>query len=317
MQLCIMLLLLNNIRLHISSSPLSAVLGVAKAMDTCTVDAVIGKMPTTFNNAPTNTSGLLGLFLNTNYASPYDGNVTAWDFCYYISVTQTNTTTIWAGVWRESGGYYTLVDDSLIGLPIPNPQLGFQFVCRYWALNESEAFEVQEGDIVGMYVDGTEDNNVVHILGMPANNEPNAGIIKSMDIVDIDNVSNSILTPANYTLYLVAILGRITIVCDCNSYYCITSLPTFCCLGGRNETRATCSPITTMSSTLSTTTAPTTAPTSTSYLPEEAVIAICFLGGIIVALTIPLIIIVVVVICRLCRLNRYVTAGAGTLLVCS
>jgi hypothetical protein len=176
---------------------------------------MIGKMPTTFNNGPMNTSRLSGLFLNTENWSPCDGNVTAWDFCYYINVTRMSNITIQAGVWRESSGSYTLVNDSLIDLPIPNPEPGFQFVCRHWFLDkcrDEPPFEVEVGDIVGMYVDDTSGSNMVHILGMPPSNEPNAGIMKSNDTsIDIENdiVSNSTLTQMDYSLYLVAVLGTL------------------------------------------------------------------------------------------------------------
>ena len=190
---------------------LSVVFGVAQAMNN---GDMIGRMPTTFNNPPEDTSGLSGLFLNTNDTSPCNGNVTAWDFCYYISVTQSSMITIQAGVWRESGEYYTLVNDSLIDLPIPDPQQGFQFVCRHWPLSECQdepTFEVEKGDIVGMYVNDTSDDNMVHILGMPSDNEITAGTKKigSMNITDINNVSNSALASVGYSLYLVAELGII------------------------------------------------------------------------------------------------------------
>ena len=180
---------------------------------------VIGKMPATFNNRPTDTSRLSGLFLNTKNKSPYDGNVTAWDFCYYIGpgVTPMTNITIQAGVWRESGGMYTLVKDSLIGLPIPDPETGFQFVCRHWVLNNSDGelpFAVEKGDVVGMYVYDMSDNSMVHILGTHLG-ETDAGIMKSMDtITDINNetVSNSKLSPVNYSLYLVAQLGIVTML---------------------------------------------------------------------------------------------------------
>jgi hypothetical protein len=169
---------------------------------------MIGKMPTTFNNGPNDISGLSGLFLNTEYRSPCNGNVTAWDFCYYISATPMSNITIQAGVWRESGGSYTLVNDSLINLPIPDPEEGFLFVYRHWVLDKSQ-FKVEVGDVVGMYVNDTSDNSTVHILGM----HPNGGIVKSMQtLTDINNVSNSILMPTDYSLYLVALLGIVTMV---------------------------------------------------------------------------------------------------------
>ena len=184
---------------------------MTQTMVTCTVNTtMIGKMPTTFNNRPMNTSRLSGLFLNTEYGSPCNGNVTAWDFCYYINVTRTNTITIRAGVWRESSGYYTLVANSLIKLPIPDPQPGFQFVCRHWTLKECRdepPFEVLEGDIVGMYVHDTSDENIVHVLGMPPDGESNSGTMKFMDITNINNVSNSSLKTVAYSLYLIAVLG--------------------------------------------------------------------------------------------------------------
>ena len=107
-------------------------------------------------------------------------------------------------------GSYTLVDDSLIDLPIPPPQPGFQFVCRHWALGCREpTFDVQEGDIVGMYVNDTSDDNTVHILGMP--NEPSADTMKSANITNISSVSDSSLTPVPYSLYLEAVLSTFII----------------------------------------------------------------------------------------------------------
>ena len=190
-------------------------------MDIRTVneEAMIGKMPLTFNNAPKNTSGLSGLFLNTEYCSPCNGSVTAWDFCYYINITHMSKLTIQAGVWRKSGEDYTLVNNSLIDLPIPDPraQPGFQFICRHWVLSEEcrgePPFEVQKGDIVGMYVNDTSDENVVHVLGTPPNNASNAGTMRSREITDINEVSNSSLMPVSYSLYLVAVLGIVTVWC--------------------------------------------------------------------------------------------------------
>lgn len=167
-----------------------------------------------FNSAPTNTSGLSGLFLNTENTSPCSGNVTAWDFCYYISVTHMSKITIQAGVWRDSGeGHLTLVNDSLIDLPIPDPQPGFRFVCRHWALRECRnepPFEVEEGDMVGMYVNDTSDENMVHILGIPPGSQESTernNTVKSMDITDIKNVPKSNLITVAYSLYLEAVLG--------------------------------------------------------------------------------------------------------------
>ena len=192
---------------------LSAVLIVVQAMD-IVCSTTIGKMPTTFNNRPNDTSRLSGLFLNTEYESPRDGNVTAWDFCYFIRVTPMTNITIQAGVWRENGGTYTLVKDSLIDLPISDPETGFQFVCRHWVLDICQGeppFEVKKGDIVGMYVYDTSDDSMVHILGTRPAGKTDAGVMKSRDtITDIENdtVSNSTLSPMNYSLYLVAQLGK-------------------------------------------------------------------------------------------------------------
>lgn len=259
-----------------------------QAMDT----NMIGRMPTSFNNAPRDTSRLSGLFLNTNDRSPDSGNVTAWDFCYYISVTQPSMITIQAGVWRESSGYYTLVNNSLIDLPIPEPQPGFQFVCRHWPLSECQdepTFEVQEGDIVGMHVNDTSDNNMVHILGMPPDNETTAGTkkIRSMNITDINNVSNSTLESVGYSLYLVAVLGIVYTVVYAILVATVTSLPMFCCPGNGSE-MIIC---------------PDSTPETTSaapYLPKWAIALICVLGATVLVLTI----MIMAVFYRLCHLSR-------------
>ena len=111
------------------------------------------------------------------------------------------------------------MNGSSIKLPIPEPARGFQFVCRRWSLNTSTLsdempFDVQEGDIVGMYVYDPSDDNTVHILGMSTPGE-DGGLLKA-NIVP-DNITSPVLNSdlmdnVSYSLYLVAVIGN---------YYCI------------------------------------------------------------------------------------------------
>lgn len=171
-------------------------------------NSTIGSMPTTFNNAPDNTSSLSGLFLNTKYSSSCNGTATAWNFCYYVSEFERQNISVQAGVWREENGSYKLVNGSLIDLPIPEAEIGFQFVCRHWLLNSTnEFFDVQEGDIVGVYVNDTLDINDVHVMGVHTSGN---GLMKAGDITDVHSqVSSSELTQVNYSLYLVSRIGTL------------------------------------------------------------------------------------------------------------
>lgn len=174
-------------------------------------DAVGGKPTTLYPSPPKNLSGL---FLNTHPDSraPCDGTVVAWDFCYYVlddMIPQHNNDSIriQAGVWRQQdNSEYQFLNNSSIDLPIPRPTAGFQFVCRHWSLVTNNAtFEVEEGDIVGVYVDGIK---MVHVLGSSTNDAQDNGIVRAVNIIDIKTpVSVSELDSTSYSLYLKAIMG--------------------------------------------------------------------------------------------------------------
>ena len=189
------------------------VYGIAQTMSSCSCKSTIGKIPATIDTAPIEdtSSSLSGLFLNINDNSTCNGTVTAWDFCYYVINTpqqDQESTNIQAGVWRKQDGGYQLLNRSIIDLPIPNPERGFQFVCRHWSLNPTnETFTVQEGDTVGIYV---TDTSMVHniILGIPATDEQHNEIMKAGNITDIESpISFKQLNNTFYSLYLMAVIG--------------------------------------------------------------------------------------------------------------
>ena len=173
----------------------------------------IGKIPASYSFASLDTlSGISGLFLNTKYVSTCNGTVIGWDFCYYILLNfQQNETrelmNIQAGVWRKEGGEYHVENRSLIELPISNPRNVFQFVCSRRILQDNETFEVQKGDIVGMFVNDFLSYHLLHSLGTSGLNEQHGGI-KTINISDITTpVLESQLHNSSHSLYLMAIIG--------------------------------------------------------------------------------------------------------------
>ena len=168
----------------------------------------IGRRPTTYNEASRKLSGISGLFLNANEGSTCSGTVLAWEFCYYVNiqVADLELFKIQAGVWRKYEKDYYLVNNSLAELPIPDPDSGVQFVCRYLSLNSSDTFEVNEGDIVGMHVKNK--SNKIHLLGMVASNEQDSGVLKAINITEIMlPISGSQLSITSFSLYLMAVIG--------------------------------------------------------------------------------------------------------------
>ena len=187
-----------------------------ETMTSCNCEGAIGDKPATLDPSPLEYSS--GLFLNTHPDSraPCNGTVMAWDFCYHvlddnITLQQTNESIrIQAGVWREqNNSEYQFLSDSLIDLPIPPPARGFQFVCRHWSLVNSThdaKFEVQEGDIVGVYVD---DVRIVYVLGGSVDGAQDNRIMRAVNIADIKTpVSDLDLNSTSYSLYLKAIMGK-------------------------------------------------------------------------------------------------------------
>lgn len=184
--------------------------GMEQTMNNCSCEGAIGGKPTVLDPSPP--ENLSGLFLNTHPDSQAqcDGRVVAWDFCYYVfddaPQQDDNATRIQAGVWRQNNSEYQLLVNSTIQLPIPEPASGVQFVCRHWSLiNETHdaTFEIEEGDIVGVYVDGIR---VVHVLGSSTNDAHDNEIMSTVDITDI-KTPVSALNNTSYSLYLKALLG--------------------------------------------------------------------------------------------------------------
>lgn len=183
--------------------------GIAQTMS---CEGAVGEKPTTLYPSPP--KNLSGLFLNTHPDSraPCNGKVVAWDFCYYvlddtIPQQKNDSIRIQAGVWRQQdNSEYQFLKSSSIKLPIPSPMAGFQFVCRHWSLVTNNAtFEVEEGDIVGVYVD---DTRMVHVLGNSTNDAEDNGIVRAVNITDIEMpVSMSELNSTSFSLYLKAIMG--------------------------------------------------------------------------------------------------------------
>ena len=186
--------------------------GMAQMMSSCSRESAVGGKPATLDPSPPN--NLSGLFLNTHPDSraPCNGTVVAWDFCYHVlddTIPQGNndSTRIQAGVWRQQNNLeYHFVNNSSIELPIPRPTAGFQFVCQHWSLvTDNDTFEVQEGDIVGVYVDGIR---MVHVLGSSTNDAQDNKIVRAVNITNIKMpVSVSELNSTSYSLYLKALMG--------------------------------------------------------------------------------------------------------------
>lgn len=188
----------------------------------------VGKRPTTFDVASDSILNSSGLFLDTNHTSTCNGTVVAWEFCYYVNmqIMDMELLKIHAGVWRPQGMEYQLVDNSLTDLPISMPDSGLQFVCRQWSVNSGETFDVTEGDIAGMYVkEESNKRNLVHILGMPISDEAVGGVMKVVNVTNITSVSYSQLDVTSYSLYLMAVIGKVYIHLVYTTNYTSTFTP--------------------------------------------------------------------------------------------
>ena len=186
------------------------VIGIVQAVNnTC---CTIGRRPTTFNNPPeiSSPSMLSGLFLNMDN-NTCKGEVVGWNFCYYQRGQKLSTTTIQAGIWRETDNTYELVNGSAIYLPITDYQDGIEFVCRRLNLNSTgnQTVDVEDGDIVGMYMYiEDESGEVTTHMFETANSESSSTIMKVKSATDINSmISKSMLEPPDleYSLYLEAI----------------------------------------------------------------------------------------------------------------
>ena len=164
-------------------------------------------MPTTFNSPPLSVVPA-GLYLNTDYRFNCNGSLTAWNLCYYLTDRQ-SPTQIKTGIWRrrENGELFELVNESTTTLNITNPGDGTKFLCRRWNLNESWFVNVQEGDIIGVYI---EDTLSIHLFeSNPNSNSNNREIMKVDNANDIlSNVSSSMMRGVPYFLYVEAVIGN-------------------------------------------------------------------------------------------------------------
>lgn len=177
-------------------------------MSNITCEGSIGKIPPTVDVVLA--SSFSGLLLNMNYPSPCNGRVIAWNYCYYVNVQAVNQEstqiTVQAGVWREQGMGYELLDESLTDLHIPQPDRSLQFVCREWYLDFDRTFQVQEGDIVGLYM--KEESHKIHFSKIPASSEQLNATLKVEDITQLrSTIMNSQLSNTAYSFYLMAVIG--------------------------------------------------------------------------------------------------------------
>lgn len=179
--------------------------------NTCEKACAIGKKPTTLvlDPSPSTNNLLSGLFLNIHYQAPCSGKVVAWEFCYHIysldmpeEQDHNNVTEIQAGVWSrgQNNLEYHLKKNSLTNLNISIPNSDLQFACYRRDLLHGATIEVEEGDIVGVFVSGT---NMVTVL---SESEQDNGILRA-NIPSIESlVLKSELNSTTYSLYLEAVV---------------------------------------------------------------------------------------------------------------
>lgn len=90
-------------------------------------------------------------------------------------------------------------------LSVTNSESAFQFVCQYQILPDDERFDVQGGDVVGLYVEDVLGEILIPALGVPG---PCGDIIKTDNVSNITSpVWESDLFSVSYSLYLMAIIG--------------------------------------------------------------------------------------------------------------
>ena len=96
-----------------------------------------------------------------------------------------------------------------MSLPTPILDSSSQFICREWTLNSFQMFEVQDGDIVGIYVNDTSSVSAVHILGMTGQ-DATTEHVGAENVTDITStVTDDQLNTAPYSLYLMAVIGML------------------------------------------------------------------------------------------------------------
>lgn len=104
------------------------------------------------NMEQTDEDTMPGLYLDTNNPAPCGGELTEWSLCYY-RVLARRQYQVELQVWRESttNNEYTLVGSS--AQTVTTRFLDDAFVCRRYSLLQSDSIPVQQGDIVGVYLE--------------------------------------------------------------------------------------------------------------------------------------------------------------------
>ena len=78
-----------------------------------------------------------------------------------------------------------------------------QFACHRWNLTHDATFAVQEGDVVGVFVNGTR---MVHLHVLSESKRDN-GIVRAVDNITSIESSVSKFVNTSYSLYLEAVMG--------------------------------------------------------------------------------------------------------------
>ena len=117
----------------------------------CAINAQTQFCPETFGSDLPNQiheSSNTGVYLNLESPAQCNGTVTAYHYCYY-DINDEETVSVTLLVYRREGDTYRLVEGSLHLIQKGQSQLiEGEFACDMEPLEESEQFQVQEGDII-------------------------------------------------------------------------------------------------------------------------------------------------------------------------
>ena len=166
----------------------------------------VGHNPT--KSSPTfNINGMT--FLNREFPAECDGEITAWNYCYYsdnLSDAETYTATV--AIWRFNNvtGRYNVVSTSVLSLTHRTRQLLADIYCRQESLAPENYPAIREGDIIGVSL---PPDNPIRMIGA---SNLDSYVISRYDgsTSTLSSASPGDLSPVSMSLHLYADISTST-----------------------------------------------------------------------------------------------------------
>lgn len=166
--------------------------------ENCTIGNQV-KTETTNGNNP-------GLYLDIDHPAACSGRIIAWNFCHYAPWLFSSTTySALFQVWREtSSRNYTKVFEVSRDVDIPRRQV--QFLCQNVILQESNYINVDEGDVLGLYMPVTRGLRVIALnyIGNSLHHHVAVADATKQIQVDLDSTQEML----SQALHLTAVIGK-------------------------------------------------------------------------------------------------------------